>query len=60
MFGRVNFILLNNNVSLVPWGAKSVLLQPSDEVTLPKLTCKTPIYNIYVLFKELIKDDAEK
>lgn len=42
------------------WGIKSVLVQSSGEVTLPKLTRKTPIYNMYLLYKELVKDDSEK
>ena len=41
-------------------GTKSVLLQSSGEVTLPKLTWKAPIYNFNLLYKELTDNDSVK
>ena len=60
IFKCVDFILSENNVSSVSWGVKSVLVQSSGELTLPKLTRKTPIYNMYLNYKELVNNDNEK
>ena len=60
IFKCVDFILSDNNTSSVSWGTKLVLVQSTGEVTLPKLTRKTPIYNMYLLYKDLVKDDSEK
>ena len=42
----VDFILSDANVASVSWGSKVVLTQSLGEVTLPKLTRKTPIHNM--------------
>ena len=56
----VDFILSDNNIASVSWGSKVVLSQSLGEVTLPKLTRKTPIHNMYLQYKHITKNDDER
>ena len=56
----VDFILSDANVASVSWGSKVVLTQSLGEVTLPKLTRKTPIHNMYLKYKHFTKDDDDR
>ena len=55
----VDFILCDSNVSSVSWGSKTVLSQSMGEVTLPKLTRKSDIMNMYLEYKQVIEDDND-
>ena len=60
IFKCVDSILSDNNVSSILWDIKLVLDQSTGEVALPKLTLKNPIYNMYLLYKDLVYNDREK
>ena len=56
----VDFVLSDKNVSSVAWGTKVLLSQSVGEVTLPKLTRKTPIFNMYNSYVDFTAQDKEK
>ena len=56
----VDFILCEKNVSTVSWGRNIVLSQSIGEVTLPKLTRKCDIIEMYRNYKELTFGDVNQ
>ena len=56
----VDFILSDQNISSVSWGSKTVLSQSIGEITLPKLTRKCEVSQMYRKYKELTINDTDR
>ena len=56
----VDFILCDKNVSTVSWGSKTVLSQSIGDITLPKLTRKCDVIQMYRTYQELTFGDDEQ
>ena len=56
----VDYILSDKNIASVSYGTKVVLLQSIGEITLPKLTQKTPIFNMYKSYVDAMVDESDR
>ena len=56
----VDFILSDFNVSSVSWGSRTVLSQSKGEITLPKLTRKSEISQMYLRYKDYTTNDIDR